>query len=292
MSTIDSQHCPACLSIGTLKYAEKIENALFNELTFASRKRPELMHYDLFECEKCKTLFTNRNVNLKELLNNYENAEYDSNIEAKFAAKTYVKYLTKALPSFKGSVLDIGAGDGAFLSEARKVFATSNLGIEPSIKAIEKKDDSQVKIANLAIEDFKPNEKYDMVTCFQTIEHLNDPRQFISNMKNFLKPGGFMVISCHNRLSLVNRLLGEKSPIFDVEHLQVFTSQGIELLFQSLNLEIVYSKKYRNEYPLSYWLKIAPIGEKIKNFVESRKKLFKKHISINVGNHLIVGKVK
>jgi hypothetical protein len=111
-------------------------------------------------------------------------------------------------------------------------------------------------------------------------------------MQNFLKPGGFMVISCHNRLSLVNRLLGEKSPIFDVEHLQVFTSQGIELLFQSLNLEIVYSKKYRNEYPLSYWLKIAPIGEKLKNFVESRKKLFKKQISINVGNHLIVGKVK
>jgi SAM-dependent methyltransferase len=292
MSNIESQHCPACLSIGSLKYAEKIENELFNELTFASRKRPELMHYDLFECENCKTLFTNRNVNLKELLNNYENAEYDSNIEAKFAAKTYVKYLTKALPSFQGSVLDIGAGDGAFLSEARKVFATSNLGIEPSIKAFEKNDDSQVKIANIAIEDFKPNEKYDMVTCFQTIEHLNDPRQFISNMKNFLKPGGFMVISCHNRLSFVNRLLGEKSPIFDVEHLQVFTSQGIELLFQSLNLEIVYSKKYRNEYPLSYWLKIAPIGEKLKNFVESRKNLFRKTISINVGNHLIVGKVK
>jgi len=292
MSNSESQHCPACLSIGSLKYAEKIENELFNELTFASRKRPELMHYDLFECENCRTLFTNRNVNLKELLNNYENAEYDSNIEAKFAAKTYVKYLTKALPRFKGSVLDIGAGDGAFLSEARKVFATSNLGIEPSIKAIEKNDDSQVKIANIAIEDFKPNEKYDMVTCFQTIEHLNDPRQFISNMKNFLKPGGFMLISCHNRLSFVNRLLGEKSPIFDVEHLQVFTSQGIELLFQSLNLEIVYSKKYRNEYPLSYWLKIAPIGEKLKNFVESRKNLFRKTISINVGNHLIVGKVK
>jgi hypothetical protein len=34
--------------------------------------------------------------------------------------------------------LDIGAGDGAFLSAAQGVIATSNLGIEPSIKAIAK----------------------------------------------------------------------------------------------------------------------------------------------------------
>jgi hypothetical protein len=85
--------CPACLSNGKLRYPEKLEDNLFNDLTFASRKRPELMHYDLFECENCKTLFTNRNVNLSELLKNYENAEYDSNLEAKYAAKRNKKYL-------------------------------------------------------------------------------------------------------------------------------------------------------------------------------------------------------
>ena len=283
--------CPACLSSGTLKYPEKIENRLFNELTFASRKRPELMHYALFECNNCKSLFTNRNVNLNELLGNYEKAEYDSNLEAKYAARTYVKYLKKALPGFQGSILDIGAGDGAFLSEASKEIATSNLGIEPSIKAIEKKDDKFVNILNVAIEDFDSTEQFDLVTCFQTIEHLNDPRQFIKNMKSYIKPGGYLAISCHNRLSLVNKLLGEKSPIFDVEHLQIFTNTGIEYLFRSLNFQIVYSNKYRNEYPLSYWLKIAPVGEKVKDYVENNKSKFGKDISISVGNHLIIGKV-
>ena len=287
----ESNLCPACLSTGTIKYPEKIENNLFNDLTFASRKRPELMHYALFECDNCRSLFTNRDVNLEELLGNYENAEYDSNLEAKYAARTYVKYLKIAIPGFKGSVLDIGAGDGAFLAEARKDIATSNLGIEPSVKAIEKKDDDLVNILNVAIEDFQSDQQFDLVTCFQTIEHLNNPRQFVNNMKSFIKPGGYLAISCHNRLSLVNKLLGEKSPIFDVEHLQVFTNKGIESLFRSLNLEIKYSKKYRNEYPLSYWLKIAPVGEKIKDYVESNKSKFSKDIAINVGNHLIVGKV-
>ena len=283
--------CPACLSKGSLRYPEKLEDNLFNDLTFASRKRPELMHYDLFECENCKTLFTNRNVNLSQLLKNYEIAEYDSNIEAKYAASTYVKNLQKALPKFKGSILDIGAGDGAFLSAALGVLATSNLGIEPSIKAIAKNDDNRVNIKNIAIEDLETNEKFDLVTCFQTIEHLNNPREFITNIKRFIKPGGYFAISCHNRLSLTNKILGEKSPIFDVEHLQVFTDQGIEKLFSGLNFKIVYSNKYRNKYPLSYWLKIAPVGEKIKDFVETKKKLFGLGISINVGNHMIVGRL-
>ena len=283
--------CPACLSKGSLRYPEKLEDNLFNDLTFASRKRPELMHYDLFECENCKTLFTNRNVNLSQLLKNYEIAEYDSNVEAKYAAKTYVKNLQKALPKFKGSILDIGAGDGAFLSAALGVLATSNLGIEPSIKAIAKNDDKRVNIKNIAIEDLETIEKFDLVTCFQTIEHLNNPREFITNIKRFIKPGGYFAISCHNRLSLTNKILGEKSPIFDVEHLQVFSDQGIEKLFSGLNFKIVYSNKYRNKYPLSYWLKIAPVGEKIKDFVETKKKLFGLGISINVGNHMIVGRL-
>jgi SAM-dependent methyltransferase len=282
--------CPACLFSGKLRYTEKLDDELFNELTFASRKRPELMHYDLFECENCLTLFTNRNVNLFELLKNYEIAEYDSNVEAKYAAKTYIKNLQKALPNFKGSILDIGAGDGAFLSEAQGILATSNLGIEPSVKAIAKSEDSRVNIKNIAIEDLVTDEKFDLITCFQTIEHLNNPRGFIEHIKRFINPGGYFAISCHNRLSLVNKILGEKSPIFDVEHLQIFTDRGIEKLFTGLDLEIIYSSKYRNKYPLSYWLKIAPISEEIKDYVESRKKVFKIGISINVGNHMIVGR--
>jgi 2-polyprenyl-3-methyl-5-hydroxy-6-metoxy-1,4-benzoquinol methylase len=288
---IANNQCPACLSLGEIKYPEKIEAELFNDLTFASRKRPELMHYDLFECNNCRTLFTNRNVNLKELLKNYQIADYDSNVEAKYAARTYVENIKKVLPGFSGSVLDIGAGDGAFLSEARKTFAVSNLGIEPSIKAIEKCDDDKVKIVNTSIEDFMSMEKFDLVTCFQTIEHLNDPRRFIENMKSYIKPGGLLAISCHNRLSPVNKILGEKSPIFDVEHLQIFTNTGIELLFKGLGLKIVHSKKYKNKYPLSYWLKIAPVGDRVKDYIEDNKNRFRFDVSVNVGNHLIIGKV-
>jgi 2-polyprenyl-3-methyl-5-hydroxy-6-metoxy-1,4-benzoquinol methylase len=124
------------------------------------------MHYDLYECENCRTLFTSRNINLSKLPKNYEIAEYDSNVEAKYAAKTYVRNLKKVLPDFKGSILDIGAGDGAFLSEAQSVLATSNLGIELSVKAIAKSEDIRVNIRNISIEDLDTDEKFDLFTCF------------------------------------------------------------------------------------------------------------------------------
>jgi len=63
-------------------------------------------------------------------------------------------------------------------------------------------------------------------------------------------------------------------------------------LFEELDFNIIHSKKYRNKYPLSYWLKIALIGDKFKDYVEARKRLFSFGISINVGNQLIVGRIK
>ena len=52
--------CPSCGFDGYLKYPEKIDSKKITKLTYASRKLPELMHYDLFECSNCKTLFTKK----------------------------------------------------------------------------------------------------------------------------------------------------------------------------------------------------------------------------------------
>ena len=282
--------CPACLDTGKLKYSEKIDPSLFNSTTYASRKRPELMHYALFECGKCKTLFTNRDVNLDELLKNYDEAGYDSSLEAIYAAKTYVSLIRKYLPEFKGTVLDIGAGDGAFLSKAKKFFANQAVGIEPSKAALEVNSDQEISLFYTSFETYSEADYFDMLTCFQTIEHLNDPVKFLDKVKIHLKSSGYFVVTCHNNQSFVNRLLGEKSPIFDVEHLQIFSKSGIEELFKKSGFEIVVSQPYRNKYPLSYWARLAPIPNFMKNKFENSKFFSKISLPINVGNHFIVGK--
>lgn len=285
------ENCPACLGTGELKYSEKIDLNLFNSTTYASRKRPELMHYALFECGKCKTLFTNRDVNLDELLKNYDEAGYDSSYEAFFAAETYVSLICKYLPNFSGSVLDVGAGDGAFLSKAKNYFAKKAVGIEPSKAALEVNTDQEISLIYRSFEKYSESENFDTLTCFQTIEHLNDPNGFLDKAKIHLKSDGYLVVTCHNNQSFVNKILGEKSPIFDIEHLQVFSKKGIEELFKNSGFEIIMSKPYRNRYPLSYWVRIAPIPDIIKKKIEKMKFLSKIIIGLNVGNHFIVGRI-
>jgi len=283
--------CPACLGAGKLKYSEKIDLNLFNSTTYASRKRPELMHYALFKCSNCKTLFTNRDVNLDELLKNYEEAGYDSALEANYAAESYVSLVRKYLPQFSGAVLDIGAGDGAFLSNAKKFFAQKTVGIEPSNAALAKNTDQEITLIYGSFEKYAVSESFDMITCFQTIEHLNDPNTFLEKVKKHLRNNGYFVVTCHNNQSFVNKILGEKSPIFDVEHLQIFSKNGIEQLLKKSGFEIIVSRPYSNKYPLSYWARLAPIPNYIKNRIENSVFFSRISLSINVGNHFIVAKI-
>ena len=66
---------------------------------------------------------------------------------------------------------------------------------------------------------------YDLITCCMTIEHVPDPARLCRDAWDLLAPGGALMIVCHDRRAPLNRMLGARSPIMDIEHLQLF-SQG------------------------------------------------------------------
>jgi SAM-dependent methyltransferase len=43
-----------------------------------------------------------------------------------------------------------------------------------------------------------PVEQFDLVTCFETIEHITDEKSFLNKIHSFLKPGGMLLISSPN----------------------------------------------------------------------------------------------
>ena len=67
-------------------------------------------------------------------------------------------------------------------------------------------------------------ESLSLITCFQTIEHLAEPLTFCRDAWRTLKPGGVLFLIGHNRRAISARLLGRNSPIFDIEHLQLFST--------------------------------------------------------------------
>jgi SAM-dependent methyltransferase len=284
--------CPACGGRGSKKYSSNIKEEKFTPTTYASRKSPELMHHDLLQCENCSSLFVEVPPNSDELIRNYVDASFDSKVESDFAAATYCRYLER-LNLIRGkTILDIGCGDGAFIKLALVLGASSVQGIEPSGGALTSagKMSDMIRAESIEVCDFSA--EFNLATCFQTLEHVSRPKQTIMKMFDAIVPGGFIAVVCHNRLSLVNRLLGRKSPIFDIEHLQMFSSQGLDLLIRSSGLEIVYSKQIVNRYPLSYWLRLIPAPRSLKKLIEQnrRSRFLSLPISLMVGNRLVVAK--
>jgi len=282
--------CPACGGIGKEKFSANIEEEKISPSSYSSRKRPELMHYALMECQSCRTLFVEKVPDLDGLIENYVVASFDSRIESEYAAKTYGKYLNRLDLIRNRRILDIGCGDGTFLKKATSLGAESVLGIEPSQGALESAGEARNLIQTIPVEQCDYQFEFDLVTCFQTLEHLVDPKTVLSKMCSAAISGGYVAVVCHNRLSLVNRLMGRRSPIFDIEHLQMFSVEGLEKIFQSTNLEIVVSKQILNSYPLGYWLRLFPMPKIMKDFFESRRDSFLMRIPISlfVGNRLVV----
>lgn len=268
--TMVRRACPVCLSRDESKiFAEENFNPeLLNDFAFSSRKIPENMHYRLVICPVCNLLYSNPLPTLKNISKGYQEAAYDSSEEAHFAARTYARFLPillKNLPDENGA-LDIGTGDGAFLEELLKMGFKNVLGVEPSKAPILASLPSirpLIRQKLFTVTDYKKN-SLSLVTCFQTIEHLYDPMKICCDIYKILKDQGAFFTVCHNRNSLSAKLLGMKSPIYDMEHLQLFSVESARFMMEKAGFAQIEIRSIWNSYPLTYWLKLLPIPLKLK----------------------------
>lgn len=262
-------NCPLCHSSRHAKpFAERhIDESKLSRFSFASRKLPEYMHHQLQLCHSCDLLYAIPDPNLN-LQSAYETAAYDSTTEAACAATTYRKILQPTLNSLphKSRLLDIGAGDGAFLKEMLPHGFSDLIGLEPSSAPLHAAHPS---IRNrLRMEMFREGlvepQSCSLVTCFQTIEHVADPLALCREAAKLLIPGGSLAIIAHNRNGLINQLLGRKSPIFDIEHLQLFSPTSLKTLLEKAGLQNISIRPFRNTYPLAYWARLCPLPAPLK----------------------------
>lgn len=285
--------CFICGSSGRLAYEAKIDPAMMSEFTYASRKVPELMHYEYFECESCELLFATDMPQRAELLVEYEGAAFDATTESRFAAQAYLRALRPILGVGVDSVLDVGCGDGEFLLACRELGITRLQGIEPSTAASSfAREGIGSCIVGGGYEEQSVDEPFDLVTLFQTIEHIDDPLGFFAKAKELVRPQGYVAVACHDYQAPVNRIMGEKSPIFDIEHLQVFSTTSITRAMEKAGLEVVSVKPYSNTYPFAYWTRLAPIPRRIKSMpIFTRGWLATLPMRLPIGNLMAIAKV-
>jgi hypothetical protein len=90
----------------------------------------------------------------------------------------------------------------------------------------------------------------------------------------------------------VNRALGLRSPIIDLEHQQLFSPKSVERLLTSAGLVTVTHRAIANRYPLRYWARLLPLPSRASDLLEGalrRARIADRAVTIPVGNLLAWG---
>jgi SAM-dependent methyltransferase len=289
--------CPICGSAPARSWmASNVDLAALDRFAFASRKLPEYMRFSLSLCEPCDLVFADSVPATDWFETSYRDAGFDAGQESGYAALTYAREVRRLLPRLPdtGAALDIGAGDGAFVAQLLDAGFRNVVGIEPSIEPVNRAAPSIRPLLRndfFRPADFEP-ESFDLITCFQTLEHVEDPKALSQAVFQLLKPGGMFLTVAHDFRAPLARLLGGRSPIYDIEHLQLFSRASLSALLKSAGYGAIDIQPLSNAYPITYWLKLAPVPGFLKRPLLGQlatSRAGRAVISARVGNLLAAG---
>jgi 2-polyprenyl-3-methyl-5-hydroxy-6-metoxy-1,4-benzoquinol methylase len=205
----------------------------------------------------------------KNIEDYYKSETYISHTDSKktFFDKSYqvvknhtLKQKLILLNSFKSSsksVLDFGAGTGDFL----KICKNNNwqvLGIEPSAEARENAVKKGIYLKENLLD--VTNQKFDVITLWHVLEHVENLKNTIKVLKSLLQPEGRIVVAVPNYKSYDAKFYKEHWAAYDVpRHLWHFSQKAIHKLF--LEAEMIVEETLPMKFDSYY---VSLLSEKYK----------------------------
>src|SRR6185369_8239448 len=123
-------------------------------------------------------------------------------------------------------VLDVGCGSGAFLFQLKTRWPGDYeiLGTDVSGAPLNYAESKGLPVlrGNL-LEHAFAGKRFDAITLWAVLEHLNEPDKFLIKVQEILKPGGLCFALVPNARSLATRLLGIRYRYIYSQHLNYFT---------------------------------------------------------------------
>jgi 2-polyprenyl-3-methyl-5-hydroxy-6-metoxy-1,4-benzoquinol methylase len=159
------------------------------------------------------------------------------------------------------NLLDYGCGWGGFLSEVKN--AKSLTGFEIRQECLDYLKKKKIKIID-SLNNLKC--KFDIITLFHVLEHLQNPIHVLKELKKVLKSNGKIIIevpsACDFLLSIEN-LESFKKFTFWSEHLMLHTDVSIRKFLKICgfkDIKVLYYQRYNFENHLGWFIKGVPGG--------------------------------
>jgi 2-polyprenyl-3-methyl-5-hydroxy-6-metoxy-1,4-benzoquinol methylase len=158
-----------------------------------------------------------------------------------------------------GRLLEIGCASGEFLwLAAHAGFDVEGLEPEPFTSAQAREVHGLKVITGTLAEASYPSDYFDVVVLIHVLEHLDSPRQTVTEINRILKPGGVVAIETPNIDTIWFRLLGARWRQFIPDHYYFFTPQTLRRLLEETGFRVLEVKNVGK--PMSARLFVDRIG--------------------------------
>lgn len=239
-------------------------------------------------CKKCGMIYMNPVMERQWIEEFYKDYYIFGDIHDDGALRTeQLDFIERTIGGSCGSWYDIGAANGSFLSGVKNIGYEVH-GIEPSVRAV---DTAREKYGIRIEEGFFGKEvaernrnKFDVVSMNHVLEHVEQPRVFLSQAKGVLKVGGRIFLEVPDLEKCIRPNVAE---FFTIEHLNYFERDSLERLANRVGLQVEAYEKSDCKNAMRFILKadhgdgeriskddeIRNNHEIVNNYIKSRMEL-------------------
>ncbi|RYF93488.1 MAG: class I SAM-dependent methyltransferase, partial [Chitinophagaceae bacterium] len=238
---ISYERCPVCDSSGIHPVFSAIDHTVSGE------------SFEIWQCANCSLRFTQNVPELNDIGRYYQSENYISHTETSKGLVNWLylkvrKYTLSSKRTFiedetglkKGSLLDIGAGTGAFLHHMKEREWMVE-GVEPDSGAIERAAREYSIQLKPSQELFSfPEQTFDAITMWHVLEHVHDLHAYIRQIKKLVKPGATIFIAVPNYTSYDAEHYQSAWAAYDVpRHLYHFSPASMNELMKRHGLAVI-----------------------------------------------------
>lgn len=150
------------------------------------------------------------------------------------------------------NIFDIGSQAGTFLDWAKEKHSIIGHEYHTPLRNIAKRKGHEVM--NDDLETIRFDKEFDLITAWDYLDHLLNPREVIMNLSKCLRKDGLFFFAINNRDSLSARIMHEHSTIFiGPHHTMHYGINQLKLLMK--DFELLHAESYVSELNwISNWL--------------------------------------
>lgn len=213
--------------------------------------------YNILQCTSCDQVRTEARTSAKRT-GYYEEEDVQFYIDHQEIFRSLFRKLLGFIYKYapKGTFLDIGAGVGLLLDEARHM-GYRVIGLEPSQSSVKAaKNHFGIKLIQ---KEFLPGvitKKVDIILLNHVLEHLSNPREVIGLCANTLRAGGILVIGVPNFDSFMCRIKkGRWQSLIPAQHRWQFTLAALDRLVTPHGFRRIAVSYDNHDRSMHYWWK-------------------------------------